>query len=217
MRRTIIAVGAGLVLAAGGCASSNGDSGAAPATTPPSTSATTPDTPGATGTAGTTTAPAPTATRSSGTSGTSGSSGVRSCLSKNLKITVVADQGGGSAGHTTEAIVFANTSGSTCTLYGYPGVSFVAGDQGKQVGSAFTRTPGDKQTLRLQPGDKVHATIQIANPQNVSASSCKPVQVRGFRVYPPNETAAVFVSQPQTACSAPNQAVGQVQPVTPGE
>ncbi|XVV13695.1 DUF4232 domain-containing protein [Actinoplanes sp. CA-131856] len=212
MRRTIIAVGAGLVLAAGGCASSNGDSNAAPATTPPTTTATTPDTSGATGTAGTTAAPTATATATHSTSG-----GVRSCLSKNLKITAVADQGGGSAGHTTEDIVFANTSGSTCTLFGYPGVSFVAGDQGKQVGSAFTRTPGDKQELRLQPGDKVHATIQIANYQNVDAASCKPVQVRGYRVYPPNETAAVFVSQPQTACSAPNQAVGQVQPVTPGE
>ncbi|SNY28410.1 DUF4232 domain-containing protein [Paractinoplanes atraurantiacus] len=201
MRRTIIAVGAGLVLAAGGCASSNGDSGAAPATTPPATATTTPDT------AGATVAPTPSATRTMTTS-------VKSCLSKNLEVTVVADAGGGSAGHTTENIVFANKSGLACTLYGYPGVSFVAGDQGKQVGSAFTRTPGEKRKVTLEPGDKVRAAIQIANYQNVDAASCKPVQVRGLRVYPPNETAAVFVAQPQTACSAPNQAAGQVQPVT---
>ncbi|MFG1990152.1 DUF4232 domain-containing protein [Actinoplanes sp. NPDC048988] len=207
MRTTIIAVGAaGLVLAAGGCASS---SNASPAATPtsPTTSTTEAPAPSETTTA---VAPSPTSTRTTTTA-------VKSCLSKNLKVTAVADEGGGSAGHTTQNIVFANTAGFACTLYGYPGVSFVAGNQGKQVGSAFTRTPGEKRTVTLEPGDKVHATVQIADYQNVDAASCKPVQVRGFRVYPPNETAAVFVAQPQTACSAPNQAVGQVQPVARGE
>jgi hypothetical protein len=46
--------------------------------------------------------------------------------------------------------------------------------------------------------------------------ACKPVPVRGCRVYPPDETAAVFVSAPQKACSVKNRGVGQVQPIAAG-
>jgi hypothetical protein len=46
------------------------------------------------------------------------------------------------------------------------------------------------------------------------ADACDPVAVRGFRVYPPDETTSVFVSQPQTACSAKGKGVGGVAPIT---
>jgi hypothetical protein len=42
------------------------------------------------------------------------------------------------------------------------------------------------------------------------------VAIRGFRVYPPDETAAVFVSQPQQACSVAGHGVGRVQPIASG-
>ncbi|MEV4350649.1 DUF4232 domain-containing protein [Actinoplanes sp. NPDC049596] len=199
MRKAILAAGAaGLVIALGGCGS-GGDSSAAPAATPSSAA---PDT---------TTAPTTAPTAAPATS--SAAPAVKACLSRNLEVTDEADEGGGAAGHHGELLVFANKGDGACTLYGYPGVSFVAGDQGKQVGSAFTRTPGTKKTVTLEPGDKARATILIADYLNVDAAACKPVQVRGYRVYPPNETASVFVAKPQTACSAPNEAAGQVQPV----
>ncbi|MEU8244423.1 DUF4232 domain-containing protein [Actinoplanes missouriensis] len=141
-------------------------------------------------------------------------SGVQDCRTGNLKVTDVTDEGGGAAGHHAENLVFENTARFSCTLDGFPGVSFVAGNEGSQVGSAFLRSNAARHLVTLKPGGKVQATILIADYRNVDAADCKPVQVRGYRVYPPNETAAAFVPKPQTACSAPNEAAGQVQPVT---
>lgn len=110
---------------------------------------------------------------------------------------------------------FKNTSNHPCTLYGYPGVSFVAGSQGTQVNTGFTREPaGTRPTVRLLPGRSGHTTIRIPQWQNYPADACDPVAVRGFRVYPPDETTSVFVSQPQTACSAKGKGVGGVAPIT---
>jgi hypothetical protein len=109
------------------------------------------------------------------------------------------------------------SSKSTCTLYGFPGVSFVAGDQGKQVGDAFTRVTGSsKKTVSVAPGKQANAQLVLVNPSVYEKSDCKPVAVRGFRVYPPEETAAVFVSASQTACSAPGKGVGVVYAIVAG-
>nr|WP_305788852.1 DUF4232 domain-containing protein [Actinoplanes lichenis] len=152
----------------------------------------------------------------SGEQGESGSGGeTAGCTASDLKITDEAAAGGGSAGHHSEYLIFENVTGKACSLEGYPGVSFVTGDSGKQVGKAFARAGGDTPLIMLTPGDRVHATIQIADPRNVDAGDCKPVEVRGYRIYPPDETAAVFVSKPQTACSAGDEAVGQVKPIAP--
>ncbi|MEU4423181.1 DUF4232 domain-containing protein [Actinoplanes sp. NPDC024001] len=216
MHRTMMAAAAaGLLLAAGGCATATaGEPSAAPATPPPTVapsptdSATTaaPDP----ATSRTATAPRTTATR------TPARPAVERCLTRNLKVTDDADDGGAAAGHHIEFLVFENTAGFSCTLTGFPGVSFVAGAEGRQVGSAFLRTNATRRTVTLTPGSRVHAAILIADYRNVDTATCKPVRVRGYRVYPPNETAAVFVPAPQTACSAPNQAAGQVNPVAPG-
>lgn len=47
--------------------------------------------------------------------------------------------GSGAAGSSYYPIEFTNASSTTCTLYGYPGVSFVTAS-GVQVGAAATRT-----------------------------------------------------------------------------
>lgn len=193
MRRTVIAVVSVLLLA--GCAS---PSPAPPVATPspvePSASPTAP----------------PTAT------GTKTATATGTCRTADLTVTDVPDPAGGAAGHHGEFLVFENKTGKTCTLYGYPGVSWVAGDQGTQVNAPFERTGGDRKTIRLAPGGKAHATLLVANYQNVGPSACKPEKVRGYRVYPPEETAAVFVEAPQTVCSVKGAALGQVQPITAG-
>jgi hypothetical protein len=42
------------------------------------------------------------------------------------------------------------------------------------------------------------------------------VTVRGFRIYPPDETAAVFLPDQTQACSVPGIGVPDIQPVTSG-
>src|SRR5438309_2387332 len=70
----------------------------------------------------------------------------------------------GAAGSTYEPLVFTNKGSATCTLNGYPGVSFVAPTSGKQVGAAASRNPQHAAELvTLAPGATASALLQIAN------------------------------------------------------
>jgi len=123
-----------------------------------------------------------------------------------------------------------NVGSSACTLYGYPGVSWVAGADGHQVGAAAARqadSTGDaEQTVTLAPGALASAPLDIVDAAAFSRSQCKPVPVRGLRVYPPGENAALFLSLPTEAggygeCSGTTQdpalSIGWVQAgVQPG-
>jgi hypothetical protein len=163
-------------------------------------------------------APTTTATTESTSAATSGgaSAGTPRCHTADLKVSVTSDPAGGATNHHGEFLIFANSSAHKCTLYGYPGVSFVAGDQGAQVGAAFIRGGSGKKTITLAAGAKAHVTIVLVSTGVFEAADCKPVKVRGYRIYPPDETAAIFVSRPQTACSAKDAGTGEVQPVAPG-
>ena len=104
-----------------------------------------------------------------------------------------------------------NTGRAACTLYGYPGVSWVAGSDGHQVGNAAVRqddVPGSKEELvTLAPGATASAPLDFVQAAVVSKAECKPVPVKGLRVYPPGEKAALFLPLATTAggygeCSA---------------
>ncbi|GAA0564629.1 hypothetical protein GCM10010172_55050 [Paractinoplanes ferrugineus] len=125
--------------------------------------------------------------------------------------------GEGAAGTQYVPLVFTNKSGHKCTLYGYPGVSFVAGDAGTQVNKGFAREQNSKKTtVPLAPGGVAHATIAGSDVGFFDAAKCKPVPVRGFRVYPPDETAALFVALPGNACSADGVGQWRVMAIAPG-
>ena len=59
--------------------------------------------------------------------------------------------------------------------------------------------------VRLAPGGSAGAQMQLVNVGNFDPAECKPVPVRGLRVYPPGDTASLFVSRPDTGCSAPTK------------
>lgn len=152
-----------------------------------------------------------------GSAGSGASAGNGQCLTSNLKVTV----GGGDAGagHAFLPIVFTNVGSGSCTIAAYPGVSFVAGDDGHQVGDPATRVPGSMPTITLQPGQAASAALSMTNIGMYDAGQCQPVAVRGLRVYPPNNTASAFVPlSGQQACSAhvPNQTPLQIKPVVQG-
>jgi Protein of unknown function (DUF4232) len=96
-----------------------------------------------------------------------------------------------------------NIGSSPCTLYGYPGVSWVAGADGHQVGPAAVRQPDStgsaEKVVTLAPGALASAPLDIVDAAVFSPSACKPVPVRGLRVYPPGEKAALFLSLPTQA------------------
>ena len=108
----------------------------------------------------------------------------------------------GAAGTVYQAVRFTNTSGRTCTLQGFPGVSYVTGDNGAQVGAAAVHHNSKGAAVRVAPGAVASVAVGMVNVRNFDASTCKPTPVRGLRVYPPNETASLFLPISGTGCAA---------------
>ncbi len=138
------------------------------------------------------------------------------CATAALKVTVPAGAGGAAAGSSYYPIRFANVSGASCTLYGYPGVSFVTAQGGRQIGPAATRNPTAARPLvTLSPGQTVHAQLQVANAENYPPSGCGLVTAHWLKIYPPNQTAPAYVGFTARACSKPEHILS-VQTVQPG-
>lgn len=113
---------------------------------------------------------------------------------------------GSAAGSQYQPIVFTNTTQATCSLTGYPGVSFVAPSTGHQVGAAASRNPQHATTtVMLAPGASASALLQIVDHANYPPARCNAARVSGLRVYPPGNTAAAYVPfhrNAHTACSS---------------
>jgi hypothetical protein len=106
------------------------------------------------------------------------------------------------AGHLFQELAFTNKSRSSCFIIGFPGVSLVD-FHGHQVGQPAVRDGAKGGTITLAPGQVASSDVALADPGVFDPSACKPVQVAGLRVYPPDSFAAMFVSDPRTACSGP--------------
>ena len=129
------------------------------------------------------------------------SGGAPACTSADLQASLGGGAGAGmSQNHT--GLQLKNTGSSTCTLYGYPGVSWVRGAQGLQTGAAAVRQAdpsGTEKVVTLAPGALASAPLDIVDAAVIPPSECKPVAVRGLRIYPPGQKAALFLSLPTAA------------------
>ncbi len=105
-----------------------------------------------------------------------------------------------------------NTSGSPCTLQGYPGVSLVAGTEGAQLGAPAQRTPGPEGLVTLAPGAKAVALVQLTQAANVPGCGVTPAA--GFRIYLPGDTAAQFAPLVEQGCSTTSSVLLEVAPFT---
>jgi uncharacterized protein DUF4232 len=136
------------------------------------------------------------ASASGGSTSVAAASGTPACTSGDLKVSL---GGGAGAGMSQNHIglQLSNVGSSSCTLYGYPGVSWVAGADGHQVGAAAERQSDNsgnaEQTVTLAPGAVASAPLDIVDAAVIPPSECKPVPVLGLRVYPPGEKAALFL------------------------
>lgn len=125
-----------------------------------------------------------------------------SCAPSGLTAKVDTSQGGAAAGSVFVPIDFTNTTASTCTLFGYPGVSFVTSPSGSELGRAATRTPPTATLVTLAPGGVAHAILKVAQAANYSSSACVPVTAHWLRIYPPNQFTAIYARYTAQACSA---------------
>jgi hypothetical protein len=105
------------------------------------------------------------------------------------------------AGTVYRQLVFTNIGTAPCVLQGFPGVSYVAGDDGHQIGPAAVRIGTKGEAIDLAPGASAAAPVGFTQVRNYDEAVCKPTAVRGLRVYPPQETASMFVPLEGTGCA----------------
>ena len=142
--------------------------------------------------------------------------GATACATSALHVVVPSGGGGAAAGSTYYPIQFSNTSSSPCTLYGYPGVSFVGAVGGSQIGAAATRNPTfPAKLVSLSPGQTVHATLQVVDAMNYPSGDCGLVTAHWLKIYPPNQTAPVYIGFTAQTCSKP-KTILSVQTVQTG-
>ena len=162
---------------------------------------------------------APTATSSSNTPAvvapSSSAAGTPACATSALQVKLGSSDG--YAGGVYVIIDFTNTSGSTCTLFGYPGVSLVTGPPYKQIGLAAKRsTSSPKKLVTLAAGAIANAQLQIVDALNFPSATCGPTKATALKIYPPNQTEPVYLPNTSTGCSKPVQImyIGTVRPAS---
>jgi hypothetical protein len=194
------ALAAGVVLI-GGCSTSSSPSAGPAATTQPAATGS----PSA-GAAATTPASTPQATSSP--------AGPGPCQGSALKVALGA--GSAAAGTTYYPIRFTNISATTCTLYGFPGVSFTGETYAVQVGPAASRNHSSPEHLvTLAPGAVASALISVIDAGNYS-SGCGQTTASGILVYPPNLTTSVGLPFNGMTCVSPKYHVLTVNAVVAG-
>lgn len=121
----------------------------------------------------------------------------------------------GAAGSVYYTMVLTNHGSTTCVLQGWPGVSFVTAPDGQQVGAAAERISGAAPYVTLAPGAGAGAALQIVEASNYGAA-CGLTTVPGLRVFPPNQTASLYIAHSDQACTNTNDVilhVGAFQPL----
>lgn len=113
------------------------------------------------------------------------------CKAANLKLSF----GGSDASMSQQYQVlrFTNSGSRSCVIVGFPGVSYVAGDNGTQVGPAAVRDGKIGPQVTLAPGAVAYTVIHSTDAQVFDPNVCHPTPVRGFRVYAPDDRAAMFI------------------------
>jgi hypothetical protein len=108
----------------------------------------------------------------------------------------------GAAGSTYTTLDFTNTGSTTCSLYGYPGVSLAAGDPVAQVGAAASRSTMDSPSVvHLAPGKTANALLRITQALNYPKTTCSPSDTTFLRIYPPGETSSILLSYKSMGCA----------------
>jgi hypothetical protein len=182
--RIVLAGGAGaaiLLLAA--CGSSSGSTGAGPTSTVTVTAPPTGSTGGSSPTPTSSTTPAaptqaPVDTR---------------CHTSELSLSVGDSEGAAGTIYTT--FVFTNISSRSCTMFGFPGVSYLNGST--QVAAPATRSGIDPALITLAPGATAHSVV--AN-SNIACGT--PTMAPTVRIYPPDETAPIDLAAAATGSFA---------------
>lgn len=118
------------------------------------------------------------------------------CLAGDLSGAAETDEGGGAAGSFGLRLMLVNDGAASCYLQGWPGVSFVGGGDGTQLGEPATQDRSgryDDATVVLEPGGSAYAPLVVEQALNYANADCQSRDADGFRVYPPGDEGSLFI------------------------
>ena len=122
-------------------------------------------------------------------------------LCKAATLTAATDaSGGGAAGSVYMQLLLTNSGAETCLLRGFPGVSLTAGAASEPIGAPAKRDDTKPVAdVVLAPGQTGSATLRYTQAANYP--DCDRTPAAGFRIYPPEDTASLFLPEQREACS----------------
>ncbi len=117
------------------------------------------------------------------------------------QLTVTQKDASVGAGQFYAKLVFTNNASTSCTLTGYPGVSYVKA-AGVQAGNPATRTGVAYHTVTLAAHGSAYAVMHDADGAGgYGKGQCDLTAVKGLRIYPPNQKAALFLPDRTQHCA----------------
>lgn len=135
--------------------------------------------------------------------GTGSSSALGACRTAQLSASL--GTANGAAGTALLPLRLTSKSAQPCRISGFPGVSLVDA-AGNQLGHPADRAGGQTADVELLPGHVAIAQLQIGD----FGDTC--LRGVGLRIYPPQQTAALFVRAPIQVC----RGAFEVQPLQAG-
>jgi Protein of unknown function (DUF4232) len=137
---------------------------------------------------------------------------VSPCGTSALTASLGASQG--AAGSFYTPLVLTNKGSTSCTMLGYPGVSYIS-SSGAAVGQPASRIKGHQATVTLKPGGAASALLHQPNPLVFQPADCHKKKAAGIRIFPPGQTVSLTVSTSTAVCTTTNGRSG-VTPMQPG-
>ena len=99
------------------------------------------------------------------------------------------------AGSSFFDLEFSNTGHSTCTFFGFPGITAIDA-HGHQVGLPATRTGPQGAHVTLRPGDTAHVILRVVD----AGAICRPVNAVLLKVFPPGQFSSKLVPLKTQGC-----------------
>jgi Protein of unknown function (DUF4232) len=136
---------------------------------------------------------------------------IQRCTANQLAVWVNADSANGAAGTIFYHLDLTNTSGRTCYLFGWPGVS-ATNSFGHRLGAPARRSPNvPLRIVNVRPGETAHAVLGYVDVQ--VSPGCHPTTATALKVIPPNTTGSRSAFFPLPVCTnnTVDLTIGRVQ------
>lgn len=142
---------------------------------------------------------------------------IRECAADQLAVWTSPDLSNGAAGSIFYPIEFTNTSGRTCFLAGWPGVS-ATNQNNKQLGSAAQRDTGvPSKFVNVAPGATAHATLRYVDVQVDKSAGCKETTSTFLKVFPPDARRARLAFFDMPVCTVKGRVYLRISRIQPGQ